>query len=72
MYYAEETFNKDVLQWWLDVDDPCRTWEDMKVLLRQQFVYSSDAIKKVAAAVTQKAFATVSLVCSKAIQNEDS
>ena len=25
MYYAKETFVKDVLQWWLDVDDPCRT-----------------------------------------------
>ena len=72
MYYAEETFDKDVLQWWLDVDDPCRTWEDMKFLLRQRFVYSSDAIKKVVAAVTQKAFATVSLISSKAIQNEDS
>ena len=72
MYYAEETFNKDVLQWWLDVDDPCRTWEDMKFLLRQRFVYSSDAIKKVAAAATQKAFATMSLVSSKAIQKEDS
>ena len=72
MYYAEETFDKDVLQWWLDVDDPCRTWEDMKFLLRQRFVYSSDAIKKVVAAVTQKAFASLSLVSSKAIQNEDS
>ena len=72
MYYAEETFDKDVLQWWLDVDDPCRTWEDMKFLLRQRFVYSSDAIKKVVAAVTQKAFASMSFVSSKAIQNEDS
>ena len=72
MYYAEETFVKDVLHWWLDVDDPCRTWEDMKFLLRQRFVYSSDAIKKVVAAVTQKAFASMSLVSSKAIQNEDS
>jgi len=35
MYYAEETFVKDVLQWWLDVDDPCRIWDDMKFLLRQ-------------------------------------
>jgi len=67
MYYAEETFVKDVLHWWLDVDDPCRTCEDMKFLLRQRFVYSSDAIKKVAAAATQKAFATMSLVSSKAI-----
>ena len=33
MYYAEETFDKYVLQWWLDVDDPCRTWEDMNFLL---------------------------------------
>src|SRR6185437_10644088 len=72
MYYAEETFDKDVLQWWLDVDDPCRTWEDMEFLLRQRFVYSSDAIKKVVVAVTQKAFASMSLVSSKAIQNEDS
>jgi len=72
MYYAEETFDKDVLKWWLDVDDPCRTWEDMKFLLRQRFVYSCDAIKKVVVAVTQKAFATMSLVSSKAIQNEDS
>ena len=46
MYYAEETFVKDILHWWLDVDDPCRTWEHMKFLLRQRFVYSSDAIKK--------------------------
>jgi len=72
MYYAEETFVKDVLQWWLDVDDPCQTWEDMKFLLRQRFVYSSDAIKKVVVAVTQKAFDTMSLVSSKAIQKEDS
>ena len=72
MYYAEETFVKDILHWWLDVDDPCRTWGDMKFLLRQRFVYSSDAIKKVAAAVTQKAFATMSLVSSTTIQNEDS
>ena len=35
MYYVEETFDNDVLQWWLNVDDPCRTWEDMKFLLRQ-------------------------------------
>src|SRR6185295_2436434 len=72
MYYAEETFVKDVLHWWLDVDDPCRTWEDMKFLLRQRFVYSSDAIKKVVAAVTQKGFASMSFVSSTVIQNEDS
>ena len=38
MYYAEETFDKDVLKWWLDVDDPCRTWEDMKFVLLKMVV----------------------------------
>ena len=29
MYYAEETFDNDVLQWWLNVEDHIRTWGDM-------------------------------------------
>ena len=35
IYYAEETFAQDVLQWWLHVDDGCRTWEDMTFVLRR-------------------------------------
>jgi len=33
MYYAEETFDNDVLQWWLNVDDHIRTWGDMTCVL---------------------------------------
>nr|ABA93949.1 hypothetical protein LOC_Os11g31810 [Oryza sativa Japonica Group] len=45
MYYAEETFDKDVLLWWLHVDDPCQTWEDMTFVLRRKFVYSLDSVR---------------------------
>jgi hypothetical protein len=34
MYYAKETFDKDVLQWWLNVDDSSRTWENMTLVLQ--------------------------------------
>ena len=44
MYYAEETFDNDVLQWWLNVDDHIRTWGDMTCVLRRRFVY--DAMNK--------------------------
>ena len=44
MYYAEETFDNDVLQWWLNVDDHIRTWGDMTCVLRLRFVY--DAMNK--------------------------
>jgi len=62
MYYAEETFDKDVLQWWLDVDDPCRTWEDMKFVL----------LKMVVATAVDRSLASKQIASSKELHKEDS
>jgi hypothetical protein len=72
MYYAEETFAEDVLQWWLLVDDPCRTWEAMTCVLRRQFVYSQDAMQRALAPAAKRSLATKSIDSSKEIRKEDS
>jgi hypothetical protein len=45
IFFAKRTFSKHVLKWWINLqqqhiasgDEPCRTWNGMKVVLQRRF-----------------------------------
>jgi hypothetical protein len=45
LFYAKKTFSEVLLSWWREIhkghmmrgEEPCRTWDDMKVVLQWRF-----------------------------------
>jgi hypothetical protein len=59
MYYAEETFARDVLSWWLVWGKifPSWTWRDTKIVIQHRFVLHCQA-KRCQLLVAPKSLAT--------------
>jgi hypothetical protein len=61
LFFARKTFSDNLFNWWWELhkrhimrgEEPCRTWTDMKVVLRRRLAPPLESKKKVAIVHTQ-------------------